>query len=60
MLLRANGFESTLGDPCLFRRVQPDGSMILVCVYVDDITYATSSQEAADAFLSQMRERFEI
>jgi hypothetical protein len=49
-----------LGDPCLFRRAQPDGSMILACVYVDDITYATVDQETADGFLAEMRERFEI
>jgi len=58
--LRAKGFKPTLGDPCLFRRVQQDGSEILVCVYVDDITYACVDQATADGFLSEMRERFEI
>jgi hypothetical protein len=54
------GFESILGDPCLFRRVALDGSVILVCTYIDDVTYAVSSQEAADSFLSELRERFVI
>jgi hypothetical protein len=54
------GFESILGDPCLFRRVAPDGSVILVCTYIDDVTYAVFSQKAADSFLSKLREGFVI
>jgi hypothetical protein len=31
-----------------------------VCTYIDDVTYAVSSQGAADFFLSELRERFFI
>ena len=58
--LRAKGFKPTLGDPCLFRNVQSDGSKILVCVYVGDVSYACVDQATADGFLSEMRELFEI
>jgi hypothetical protein len=54
------GFESILGDLCLFRRVALDGSVFLVCTYIDDVTYAVSSQGAADYFLSELRQRFVI
>lgn len=54
------GFISILGDPCLFRKVLDDVSVILVCTYIDDVTYAVSSKVHADAFLGEMRERFVI
>ena len=52
------GFESILGDPCLFKRVSADGGIILVCTYVDDITFAVSDADMVDPFMSQLRERF--
>jgi hypothetical protein len=33
---------------------------MLVCCYVDDITYAVESKEIGDAFLMDMRKRFFI
>ena len=36
--LQENGFVSTLGDPGLFRKEMPDGGVILVVTYVDDLT----------------------
>jgi hypothetical protein len=54
------GFESILGDPCLFKRVSADGGIILVCTYVDDITFAVSDADMVDPFMSQLRERFVI
>lgn len=58
--LESNGFTSILGDPCLFRKVLPTGKTILVCTYVDDVTYGVSDQATADAFLTLMRSRFVI
>ena len=54
------GFKSVLGDPCLFKRVLPDGQVILACTYVDDVTFACSSQDSADWFMRALRERFVI
>ena len=34
--LISKGFEPLLGDPCLFKRINPDGSKIFAAVYVDD------------------------
>lgn len=58
--LISKGFESALGDPCLFKRVNPDGSKVFAAVYVDDITFACSGDAARDAFMAEIRERFVV
>ena len=58
--LVAKGYVSILGDPCLFRKVLPDGGIIMACTYIDDVTYGASSPDLAQRFLSEMRERFVI
>ena len=58
--LRANGFKSVLGDPCLFRKVMTDGKVILAVTYVDDVTFAVSDDVDHAYFMSMLRSRFEI
>jgi len=58
--LLKNGYTPTLGDPCLFSKIFENGKQIMVCCYVDDLTYAAPDQETADLFLKTMRERFVI
>jgi hypothetical protein len=58
--LIANGFESTLGDPCLFKKTYDNGKVIFVCCYVDDLTYSAPDLETATIFLNMMRDRFVI
>ena len=58
--LVANGFVSILGDPCLFKKVLPNGKKILAAVYVDDVSYAVSDASTAQDFLALLRERFAI
>ena len=58
--LISKGFSPLLGDPCVFKRVNPDGSKMLAAVYVDDITLACSGDEARDAFMAEIRERFVV
>ena len=43
----------------MFVKSEARGS-IIVAVYVDDVTYATDSDEMAAEFLAGMRERFDI
>ena len=49
-----------LGDPCVFKKVLPDGRLILVCVYVDDIVYAVPDDSCAADFLTMIRDRFVV
>jgi hypothetical protein len=58
--LKSIGFRSVLGDPCLFRKELADGRKILVCTYIDDVTYGVSDPSLADTFLSDLRKRFVI
>jgi hypothetical protein len=58
--LKSKGFVPTLGDPCLYRRVNTNGSVIIVCLYVDDALFGVADQASADSFLAELRERFEI
>lgn len=53
------GFKSITGDPCIFVRNDSRGK-IVVCTYVDDLTYACSNDELAAEFLREMRTRFSI
>jgi hypothetical protein len=54
------GYHSLTGDPCLFQKNLGDGKKILVCCYVDDITFAVSDPSIGEEFLKEMRERFFI
>lgn len=54
------GFNSLTGDPCLFQKDLGNGEKILVCCYVDDITYAVSNPAYGEVFLKEMRDRFVI
>ena len=53
------GFKSITSDPCIFVRNDHRGK-IIVCTYVDDLTYACTSDALAEEFLSDMRKRFTI
>ena len=53
------GFKSITGDPCIFVRNDSRGK-IVVCTYVDDLTYACSNDQLAEEFLREMRTRFAI
>jgi hypothetical protein len=54
------GYHSLTGDPCLFQKDLGNGQRILVCCYVDDITYAVSDPAYGETFLKEMRDRFVI
>jgi hypothetical protein len=58
--LSSKGFTSLLSDPCVFKKVLPDGRLILVCVYVDDLVYAVPDDSCAADFLTMIRERFVV
>lgn len=58
--LQENGFESILGDPCLFRKKMADGGIILVATYVDDVTFSTTNPSGHAYFMDMLRSRFEV
>jgi hypothetical protein len=44
----------------IFQKNLGGGKKMIVCCYVDDITYAVESKEIRDLFLHEMRQRFFI
>ena len=58
--LIAKGFAPIMGDPCVFRRLEPDGKVVLICTYVDDLTIGVTDQAQIPGLMSELRERFEI
>jgi hypothetical protein len=44
----------------LFQKNLGGGKKIIICCYVDDITYGVSDKEIGDEFLKEMRDRFFI
>ena len=59
-LVAKDHYASIFCDPCLFRKVRPDGRIIMACTYIDDVIYGASSPDLAQRFLAEMRERFVI
>ena len=54
------GFEKSMNEHTLYKKVQNDGSMILVCIYMDDIVYMASSPLVAKEFKANMENTFEM
>ena len=55
--LISKGFEPLLGDPCLFKRINPDGSKTFAAVYVDDITFAWFSNSSVRVSYMRLKRR---
>ncbi len=58
--LRSKDFHRSETEPCLYRRTEPDGKLLLVAVYVDDLLIAVDDQRTLDAFEVELRGRFRI
>ena len=58
--LVSKGYKAATGESCMFTRKMPDGSDIILCTYVDDITFGVSSDANAALFMAELKERFVI
>ena len=47
-------------DTCLYVKSYPDGSIVLLCLYVDDIYLATSTLELQKEFVDKLQRLFKI
>ncbi|MGA1256804.1 MAG: reverse transcriptase domain-containing protein, partial [Candidatus Nanopelagicaceae bacterium] len=57
--LRILGFTNCEADPCLWKRKDQAG-FVLLAVYVDDLLFVTSSTTAYDKIVYELKERFEV
>ena len=58
--LKGMGFEQTSSDPCLYVRLDSEGEMFLVAVYVDDIILGGRSEAKLNAVKEELSRRFEM
>jgi transposase InsO family protein len=58
--LTSEGFTAHPLDPCLFTRVDAEGKLIMVLVYVDDLVLAADERRHLDAFKQRLSSRFDI
>ena len=56
--LVSQGFESMMGDTCLFKRALALGNVVLCATYTDGITYNAIDRATADEFLASLKKRF--
>ena len=57
-LVNKMGFKNSAADPCLFSRRDPDNSVILVGIYVDDLIVACSNDRKLEWFKKELSKRF--
>ncbi|KAG6433701.1 hypothetical protein SASPL_105316 [Salvia splendens] len=55
-----DGFERSANEPTLYAKKGNNGSLLLVCVYVDDIIYMGSSNSLVTEFKESMMNMFEM
>ena len=52
------GLTRCTSDQCLYYRFDSDGTILIVCLYVDDIVIASSTLELYDEIFAHLHERF--
>lgn len=58
--LRGDGFHRSDNEPTLYVKVRSSDDIIIVCVYVDDIIYTSSSTALIEEFRQSMTNEFEM
>ena len=54
------GFRQLQIEKCMYIKRKPDGSYMLVCMYVDDLVIAYSDTGMLDSFTDKIKTRFKI
>ncbi|KAA0046865.1 putative gag-pol polyprotein, identical [Cucumis melo var. makuwa] len=55
-----NGFKRSANEPTLYEKKGGKNDFIIVCLYVDDIIYTSSSNSLVAEFKSHMKNKFEM
>lgn len=58
--MQSQGFQRSQMEHALYKKVEEDGDILLVCVYVDDLIYMSSSVLKAEKFRAEMKREFEM
>lgn len=54
------GFERSTNEPTLYKKLQGSSHILILCIYVDDIIYMSSSYDMAMEFKNIMMKTFEM
>jgi hypothetical protein len=54
------GFTQNEAEPCILHKTTPDGSKLIVLIYVDDLLIAGTSEEVVDELLTEIEKDFNI
>jgi hypothetical protein len=58
--LKALDFKQSMQEHAIYRGGGKHGEPLLVCVYVDDLVIAGSSEQALDKFKKEMKGQFQM
>ena len=58
--LQTRGYQRSINDPCLFFKINPDGTRIYFCIHVDDFAIAASNQTLITELCDILKERYTI
>ncbi|KAK9101268.1 hypothetical protein Scep_024698 [Stephania cephalantha] len=58
--LQKNGYTRSENEPTLYVKKEGKSDLIIICLYVDDIIYTSSSSSLLNKFKSQMMHEFEM
>ena len=53
-----NGFKRSTGEPTLYTKINEQGQILIVCLYVDDLIF--TGNLSIDMFKSAMKREFEM
>jgi Reverse transcriptase (RNA-dependent DNA polymerase)/gag-polypeptide of LTR copia-type/Integrase core domain/GAG-pre-integrase domain/Domain of unknown function (DUF4219)/Zinc knuckle len=54
------GFSRSKSEPSLYVKKKQDGTLMMVCLYVDDMIYLGTNQEMVAEFRRRMKKQFEM
>jgi hypothetical protein len=60
VFLLSIGFIQCMSDTCLFYFFTDDGSICIICVYVDDLLLCSTTKEMGDKITLQLEQRFSV
>lgn len=59
-LLKSMGFIPSSADPCVYIKTFPDGSILIVVLYVDDLIIAGSSMKIINDFKAELAKHYKM
>jgi hypothetical protein len=59
-MVREEGFTRSDADPCLYIKIFPNGSVLFVTIYVDDLVIASNNRKAVELLVRSLKAKYEM